>query len=1647
MITPLAPGIRLKNRYQIIKLIGRGGQCIVYLTYDQFSGKSVVVKCHIDQSTDYQERTQNLQLFLKEHLFLSKLFHPSLPRAYEHFEEQNKHYLVVDFVPGQNLEQVLKSRPGPISEKEAIDWGIQIAKTLNYLSHQKPNPVVIRDIKPSNIQYTPDRRIMLIDFSIAREWKANKKDTVRMGSPGYAAPEQYRGNSDIRSDIYSLGVTLYEALTKKDPTLTPFKYPPVRQINPRVSIEMEKILLKAMNTDITRRYQHPKEMLDELKELDALGNLSTSDKAKKYFQMGEKELQSNNYKKALEYYSQSVKYESSVGDYRARLGEVNYKLGNLEIALKEIYQATISGFMGLLKPEEVNKIRKQYEEIKKELLKSWPVFSKNLSRTGCQSFETELMAPLAVLWQKEMFDIPPKSSPAIGPGMLFIGTKTGRMLGIDIVSGTIKWTFPTSNAIISSPAYHNGTVYFGANDANVYALDALTGTKKWIYKTKGAVFSSPAVYKGFVYIGSSDNKLYALNAINGVKAWEFDSKSSIISSPAIADEKVFFGNMSGSLFAISASTGQTCWIFDAGGPISASPSVENNLVYTGCFDGKIYAVDTAGGKLKWVYKTHRKTETNVSVSQGIVFAASSDTNIYGLDAFNGGKIWHFRADSPILASPISANKTVYVLTNYLYCLSDRTGKLIWEMNVPGPSHSTPAIANSTLYFTSGKSLFSCGCVSKISEKHYEEGNKLFKAGQHMKAAGFYKQALSMIRKKEYMEGLARAYYLSNDDTVIDETIKLIKELIIIKYSIEYSLWLGDLFFKKRDYDEALDNYEKALQIDNNLDWPRFRAGLINYKFKANPQKAIEMIEEAIKLKPSNPVYLKTLGEVYENNGQVEEAIKTYTRAMAVNPGDNEVKGKLKSLKEGIEAIKDFENGKKLMAKGFLDAAINSFEKAVENRSKSDYHFELAKAYLAKKDKRFMAQFDKAYGMKPLDREYLLAGGVGSLEQLLKEGEKDKEQLKWTLDTLKKLLSVTKLKEHHTMVGECLYLSGNYEEALTEYMNGTELTEEVEYKISRCYINTNKPEEAIKTLSGLIEKYPDKLTYYKDLGFLLLGLKREKEAIKILNKALEIAPEDEEIKEKFSEIKRKHEEAEKAYSEGLEKLQMYQLEEALNLFNRAIEILPDEIKFHHKLAETYLYNKNFDRAEVVVDKVIRLSPKNSSYLALKGEILTSKKDYKGGVKAYEKAIELNPAEVAYYIKIGEIFERTENLEEALEKFKKASAIAPSNENIKERIKILESYQGVKRWPMIGRVPERTAFQEKEKELAPPSVLRWSFLKENWVFETKGKIRSSPVVDNGLVYTGSCDKQFYALDIYSGEKKWQNSTGGEILASPLVHKNCVYIGSQDSIFYAFDAVSGRFLWMYNPGSPLAGSPIAIKDMIYIVTDKGGLHCLHRANGQIIWKKELGGPVHASISAEKNIIYISTLNGKILAIRAEDGEIFWERSLASKVTASVVISNSALFIGSWDKNFYAMRKDNGEVMWTFKCGGRITASSATDGESVFFGSEDKKIYALNSSTGELIWDYQTRGKIEVSPAIGNNLIYTGSDDGKIYSIETRTGRPWEYKTGGPVRTSPAIAESMLFIGSDDKKLYCFRNYKPDETPLPASQEEEKSWWRKIF
>ena len=232
---PLAAGIVLQNRYLIERLLGGGGMGTVYLARDQrLSNRPCAIKEMVDHFIDPQQRLEANEYFAREADTLAQLKHPAIPAITDRFDDQNRHYLVMEYVEGRDLEEEIVVNGGPFAEGLVIDIGRQLCDVLAYL-HSSTPPVVYRDMKPSNVMLTPKGRVVLIDFGIARLFRAARKGTM-IGTLGFAPPEQYQGLVDPRSDIYSLAATLHYILTGRDPEkFPPFSFPPVRELRPEVS--------------------------------------------------------------------------------------------------------------------------------------------------------------------------------------------------------------------------------------------------------------------------------------------------------------------------------------------------------------------------------------------------------------------------------------------------------------------------------------------------------------------------------------------------------------------------------------------------------------------------------------------------------------------------------------------------------------------------------------------------------------------------------------------------------------------------------------------------------------------------------------------------------------------------------------------------------------------------------------------------------------------------------------------------------------------------------------------------------------------------------------------------------------------------------------------------------------------------------------------------------------------------------------------------------------------------------------------------------------------------------------------------------------------------------------------------------------------
>ncbi len=266
----LAPGIELSGgRYRIEKLAASGGMGAVYRALDTRFNRPCAVKEMLDEFQTEAERSQAVEWFGREATLLLDLNHPCIPRVRDFFVESGRHYLVMDFIEGRTLGEVLEKEGNVVglngargvSEARARSWGQQICNVLNYLHHLNP-PIIFRDLKPTNIMVTARDEIKMIDFGIARTFQSQQQATIIM-TIGYAPPEQLHGMPEPRSDLYALGATLHRLMTHHDaannkPSI--FSFPPVRSLRPDISPAFEAVIMKALAPVLEQRWRDAGEM-------------------------------------------------------------------------------------------------------------------------------------------------------------------------------------------------------------------------------------------------------------------------------------------------------------------------------------------------------------------------------------------------------------------------------------------------------------------------------------------------------------------------------------------------------------------------------------------------------------------------------------------------------------------------------------------------------------------------------------------------------------------------------------------------------------------------------------------------------------------------------------------------------------------------------------------------------------------------------------------------------------------------------------------------------------------------------------------------------------------------------------------------------------------------------------------------------------------------------------------------------------------------------------------------------------------------------------------------------------------------------------------------------------------------------------------
>ncbi len=257
-------GTIVGGRYRVVKAIGGGGMKLVYLAEDmRLADRRCALAEMVDSFTSPDMQQQAVAAFNREADMLAKLANEHIPRIFDRFSDANHHFLVMEYIEGDTLDDELRRTGGKLPAARVIDIAVQILETLEYLHNLDP-PVIYRDLKPSNVMLTAEGQAKLIDFGIARHF-APLSNATMIGTQGYAPPEQYRGKVEIRSDLYALGATMHQALSGRDPAAeAPFSFPPLRKLRADLDPSLAALVDQALTYDVVNRMRDATEFKNRL---------------------------------------------------------------------------------------------------------------------------------------------------------------------------------------------------------------------------------------------------------------------------------------------------------------------------------------------------------------------------------------------------------------------------------------------------------------------------------------------------------------------------------------------------------------------------------------------------------------------------------------------------------------------------------------------------------------------------------------------------------------------------------------------------------------------------------------------------------------------------------------------------------------------------------------------------------------------------------------------------------------------------------------------------------------------------------------------------------------------------------------------------------------------------------------------------------------------------------------------------------------------------------------------------------------------------------------------------------------------------------------------------------------------------------------
>ncbi len=736
----------------------RGGMSILYVAVDDFSLKRFAVKTLKEEGLN--DRAMINRFAAEARTWMNIPYHENVVQAIICRELDGQPFLFLEYVEGTDLQRLL-DRESPLAVPQGLAYVIQFCRGMTHVHASaaigSSHGIVHRDIKPGNLMITRRGVVKVTDFGLAKAYGVSTRLTpsaTGMGTYSYMPPEQFvdAGSADRTSDIYSLGVVLYQALTGALPftgkTAGALMHAIIHREpaapsahNEDIPPQLDWVILKCLAKPRDRRYQHFEELQADLQAIAdnlrpglaraacsscgflTLGNYATCHVCSGRMQPladgdagppqrelftvikvgadGEIERAKGpgpaqgpalpaSAREAEEFYAEGMRLREE---------------GNLREALARLRAAHDADPDSAVIRATLDEIALAYAHSKRQRAArsktyNWPMFRGSVVRTGVTP--EHVLPPLGQRWQygvgKWIF-----GAPAIANTVTYVGARTelhgryGRLCALDL-RGNLLWEAHAGYEVNSSPAVVEGTHLYVGLERRLCCLDAQTGRSLWDLPTPDIVQSSPAVWGGVAYVGSQDGRLYAARAESGVLLWTFQTEMGILSSPAVWKGTVFVGSRDHHLYALRASDGYELWQFMTGDEVVSSPAYAGGDIIVGSLDHRVYCLDARSGGKRWEFRTGGPVESSPAVAGDTIYIGSRDRCLYALDAATGERRWAFETGDWVQSSPSVSGGVVYFGSHdgCLYGFESETGAQVWKWELGAEVRSSPAVSGGTV---------------------------------------------------------------------------------------------------------------------------------------------------------------------------------------------------------------------------------------------------------------------------------------------------------------------------------------------------------------------------------------------------------------------------------------------------------------------------------------------------------------------------------------------------------------------------------------------------------------------------------------------------------------------------------------------------------------------------------------------------------------------------------------------------------------------------------------------------------------------------------------------------------------------------------------------------------------------------------------